>query len=74
MLGLAPLTGVPLPFISYGSTNLVVLLVCAGLLINVSRGGSVHLRAVTGGADRARSGADARADLRDRSRGNSRVT
>ena len=26
MLGLAPLTGVPLPFISYGSTNLIVLL------------------------------------------------
>ena len=26
VLGLAPLTGVPLPFISYGSTNLVVLL------------------------------------------------
>ena len=26
VLGLAPLTGVPLPFVSYGSTNLVVLL------------------------------------------------
>jgi cell division protein FtsW len=72
VLGLAPLTGVPLPFISYGSTNLMVLLVCSGLLINVSRGGSVHLRVVTGGADRARSGTDARADLRDRGRGDSR--
>lgn len=70
VLGLAPLTGVPLPFISYGSTNLVMLLTCTGLLINISRGGSVHLRAVTGGGDRARSGPDARADLRDRSRGN----
>ena len=32
VLGIAPLTGVPLPFISYGSTNLVVLLVACGLL------------------------------------------
>ena len=30
VLGLAPLTGVPLPFISYGSTNLIVLLVGHG--------------------------------------------
>ena len=34
--GLAPLTGVPLPFISYGSTNLIVLLVGMGLLLNVA--------------------------------------
>lgn len=72
VLGLAPLTGVPLPFISYGSTNLIVLLLCCGLLINVSRGGSVHLRAVTGGRDQARSRSDA-ADLRDRRRRDSRA-
>ena len=36
MLGLAPLTGVPLPFISYGSTNLTVLLASMGLLLNVA--------------------------------------
>jgi cell division protein FtsW len=47
ILGLAPLTGVPLPFISYGSTNLVVLLTGMGLLLNVARGGTVHLREVT---------------------------
>jgi cell division protein FtsW len=46
VLGLAPLTGVPLPFISYGSTNLVVLLVGMGLLLNVAAGGDVKLRAV----------------------------
>ncbi len=73
VLGLSPLTGVPLPFISYGSTNLVVLLIGAGLLMNVSRGGSVHLRAVTGGRDQARSRADARADVRDRRGGDSRA-
>ncbi len=38
VLGLAPLTGVPLPFISYGSTNLVVLLAGMGLLLNVADG------------------------------------
>jgi cell division protein FtsW len=46
VLGLAPLTGVPLPFISYGSTNLVILLASMGLLLNVARGGSAHLRVV----------------------------
>jgi cell division protein FtsW len=46
VLGLAPLTGVPLPFISYGSTNLVVLLVGMGVLLNVAGGGHVTLRAV----------------------------
>jgi cell division protein FtsW len=46
VLGLAPLTGVPLPFISYGSTNLVVLLLGMGVLLNVAGGGNVKLRAV----------------------------
>jgi cell division protein FtsW len=46
VLGLAPLTGVPLPFISYGSTNLIVLLVGMGVLLNVAGGGNVTLRAV----------------------------
>jgi cell division protein FtsW len=66
ILGLAPLTGVPLPFISYGSTNLVVLLGGVGMLLNVANGGSVHLRAVPAGRDRAGSG-DGR-DVRDRGR------
>ncbi|MFM8884753.1 MAG: putative lipid II flippase FtsW [Solirubrobacterales bacterium] len=44
VLGLAPLTGVPLPFISYGSTSLVTLLVGVGLLLNVARGGTVRVR------------------------------
>ena len=46
VLGLAPLTGVPLPFISSGSTSLIVMLGTMGLLLNVASGGSVHLRAV----------------------------
>src|ERR687889_277940 len=47
VLGLAPLTGVPLPFISYGSTNLTVLLASVGLLLNVASGGRAHLKVVT---------------------------
>jgi cell division protein FtsW len=46
VLGLAPLTGVPLPFISYGSTNLIVLLAGMGVLLNVAGGGNVKLRVV----------------------------
>lgn len=35
--GLIPLTGVPLSFISYGSTSLVVSLAAVGILLNISR-------------------------------------
>jgi cell division protein FtsW len=37
VLGLAPLTGVPLPFISHGATSLCVLLAAMGLLLNIGR-------------------------------------
>src|ERR687894_1141371 len=36
VMGMAPLTGVPLPFLSYGSTNLIVLLAAMGVLLNVA--------------------------------------
>jgi cell division protein FtsW len=37
ILKLMPLTGVPLPFISLGGTNLVVTLIAMGVLINISK-------------------------------------
>jgi cell division protein FtsW len=37
VLGLAPLTGVPMPFVSYGGTSLVMTLASAGLILNVAR-------------------------------------
>jgi cell division protein FtsW len=40
VLGLAPLTGIPLPFVSYGNSNMLVLLAAVGLLLNIARGGS----------------------------------
>jgi cell division protein FtsW len=35
--GLMPLTGIPLPFVSYGSSALVINLVAAGILVNISK-------------------------------------
>jgi cell division protein FtsW len=46
VLGLAPLTGVPLPLVSYGSSSLIVTLAAMGLLLNVAAGGTAHVRAV----------------------------
>jgi cell division protein FtsW len=47
VLGLAPLTGVPLPFISYAPTNLCVMLASVGLLLNISRPGARRLKVVS---------------------------
>ena len=65
VFGLAPLTGVPLPFVSYGNASMLVMLAAVGLLLNVSRGGSAgtarkpssaggRLRVVDGGSQRPR--------------------
>ncbi len=37
MVGLLPMTGVPLPFISYGGTSLMTSMAAMGLLANISR-------------------------------------
>jgi cell division protein FtsW len=46
VLGIAPLTGVPLPFISYAPTNLLVMLVAVGLLMGITRPAARELRLV----------------------------
>jgi len=37
MTGLVPLTGIPLPFISYGGSNLCIFLALFGILVNISK-------------------------------------
>jgi cell division protein FtsW len=52
VMGLAPLTGVPLPFVSYGNSSLMTSLFAVGLILNVARGGTAgagKLRVVEGG-------------------------
>jgi cell division protein FtsW len=40
VMGMAPLTGVPLPFVSYGNSSLLVSLTAVGLILNVAKGGT----------------------------------
>jgi cell division protein FtsW len=66
VMGMAPLTGVPLPFVSYGNSSLMATLLAVGLILNVARGGTAKaartstptragkLRVVDGGRSPAR--------------------
>jgi cell division protein FtsW len=56
-VGIAPLTGIPLPFVSYGGSSLVVMLVGVGVLLNIARDGG---RAAAAVPDRGRRNSGAR--------------
>ena len=45
VVGVAPLTGIPLPLVSYGGTSLVVMLASVGVLLNIARSDGVEVRA-----------------------------
>jgi cell division protein FtsW len=69
VMGLAPLTGVPLPFISYGNSALLSCLFAVGLILNVARGGTASAaRSTTSRSGRLRVVEGGRAPARERSR------
>ena len=70
VLGLAPLTGIPLPFVSYGGSSLVVALLSVGVLLNIARGGG---RKAAAGADRGRRDGGARRPVARGGRGTARA-
>jgi cell division protein FtsW len=54
VMGLAPLTGVPLPFVSYGNSSLMVCLASVGLILGVSRESAAGARRRPQGAGKLR--------------------
>ena len=67
VLAIAPLTGIPLPFVSYGGSNLIVQLTAVGVLLNIARNERASRRAAV--PDRGRRDGRPRAPgARDRGR------
>jgi cell division protein FtsW len=79
VLGIAPLTGIPLPFLSYGGSSIVVLLAGVGILLNIAQRGSASAASVSdrrrrdGRARPARARGSGRTDEERRSRDVRRV-
>jgi cell division protein FtsW len=51
-LALVPTTGLPMPFVSYGGTSIVLSCIAMGILLNISRQTDLHPRLAAADADR----------------------
>jgi cell division protein FtsW len=71
VMGVAPLTGIPLPFVSYGGSSLVVLLASVGVLLNIATDDGSRRRAAV--PDRGRRDRGTRPARARRGRGSARA-
>ena len=56
VVGVLPVTGIPLPFISFGGSSLVITMAAAGMLVNVARQGEAGGRCGSPGSARRPAG------------------
>lgn len=54
MTGVLPLTGIPLPFVSYGGSSLITTLALVGVLVSISRAGTRRGSKYSASMDRSR--------------------